>query len=150
MLCADTAKVKKEQISWQNLTVTSKKLSHLSSVGEDSIWHRHIELIGDFHALSPLVRQTEHPRIWLHHKSHSLISRENAVPEGKSKSAMLIMLLIVILLRSCWKLQVSTFVDKCWAKKRLRRRQIKDAVKITLILTTETQKQDFLVSNVLF
>lgn len=61
------------------------ELSHLSCVGEDSIRHRHIELIREFHALSPFVRQSEYPCIWLHHKKHSLIPRDNTVPKGKKR-----------------------------------------------------------------
>lgn len=80
---------KKKQISWQDKIVTAKKWFHLSAVGKDSIWHRDIELIGEFHALSPLVRQTNHPRMWLHHKSHFLISRENTIPVERKKNLIM-------------------------------------------------------------
>lgn len=62
---------------------TCQEWVYLSCVGKDSIWHRHIELIVEFHALSPLVRHTKHPCIRLHHESHFLIAWEKTVPGMK-------------------------------------------------------------------
>lgn len=59
----------------------TEKLSDLSGVGENSIWDGDIKLIGELHASSPLVRQTEDPRLWFHRKSRSLVTREDGVPE---------------------------------------------------------------------
>lgn len=42
-----------DETEWQLLGSSA----HLCGAGEDSIWHRHIELVGKFHALSPFVRQ---------------------------------------------------------------------------------------------